>query len=287
MEEVYKMKRGTPNHPKVGELAKALGITKANAVGLLEMLWHVTAQYAPAGDIGKFSDAAIATQVDPEHAHETLIDTLCTTQWIDRIESCRLYVHDWHEHCEDSVHMALARKTLYFANGARPSMSRMKIKERKPLERAYLELERTSHAQDTQKNAQDTHCQAKPSQAKPCHTTPSKPEGDSGGGGGGKEEAEIPKALLKYVAEEAAKDPDVKNPAAVARHRIKEGLGIPAKPDMKRVIMWCKDGAVRSINQKPIDRSQKFGMNSLGFHINDVLAVPSDKLTWEAIEVKP
>lgn len=166
------MKRGTPNHPKVMDLAGALGITRAHAVGLLEMMWHFTAQYTPAGDIGKYSDAAIAFHIGWENAPETLLNALCATRWLDQNASVRLYVHDWHEHADDSVHMALARKTLHFANGVRPSMSRVSKDDRKQLEELYLEKERTRNAQETHGNAQETHCLALPCLAKPIPAVP-------------------------------------------------------------------------------------------------------------------
>ena len=49
------MKRGTPDHPKVAKLASMIGLPIPWAlpytVGLLEMLWHFTAKFAPRGDI--------------------------------------------------------------------------------------------------------------------------------------------------------------------------------------------------------------------------------------------
>ena len=54
------MKRGTPDHPKTLELADRLGLERWGAVGLLECLWHFAAHYAKRGDVGRFSDEAIA-----------------------------------------------------------------------------------------------------------------------------------------------------------------------------------------------------------------------------------
>ena len=57
------VKRGTLEHPKLRALAKALEIPRPYAVGILESLWHLTARYAPQGDIGRFSDEEIARWV--------------------------------------------------------------------------------------------------------------------------------------------------------------------------------------------------------------------------------
>lgn len=54
------MKRGTPDHPKMKALARTLRIPLPYAVGAMEMIWHFTADYAPTGAIGRFSDDEIA-----------------------------------------------------------------------------------------------------------------------------------------------------------------------------------------------------------------------------------
>lgn len=93
------MKRGTPNHPKTLELAKILKIPRVYAVGILEQLFHFTAEYAPKGDIGKHSDSRIAAAFDrDERSGAKLIRALIEARWIDEHSSHRLVVHDWLEH---------------------------------------------------------------------------------------------------------------------------------------------------------------------------------------------
>jgi len=106
------VKRGTPNHPKLQQLAEALGINEAWAVGLLELLFHVTARYAPQGNIGKWSDTAIAAHLrwPKKERPEILIEALISTGWLDRDPDHRLLVHEWEEHADQSV-----RKTLKLA----------------------------------------------------------------------------------------------------------------------------------------------------------------------------
>jgi len=67
-ERWLEMLRGTPEHPKAIALQKALGLSKPNVVGLLELLWHFTAAYAPAGDVGRWPDEAIAGYCGHEDA---------------------------------------------------------------------------------------------------------------------------------------------------------------------------------------------------------------------------
>jgi hypothetical protein len=93
------VKRGTPNHPKTLELAKILKVPRVYAVGILEQLFHFTAEYAPKGDIGKHSDSRIAAAFDRDERSGTkLIRALIEARWIDVHPSHRLVVHDWLEH---------------------------------------------------------------------------------------------------------------------------------------------------------------------------------------------
>lgn len=107
------MKRGGPNHPKTYALAEALGIRRAHAVGILEMLFHFTAQYAPEGDIGKYSDKRIAAAVDWPGKPEKLMEALTTTGWVDTYTNTHSgvgrSVHGWSEHADRSVKQRLTR----------------------------------------------------------------------------------------------------------------------------------------------------------------------------------
>ena len=113
------MKRGAPDHPKMKAFARSLGIPIAYANGVLERLWHFAADYAPDGAIGKFNNADIAAECgftgDPDVLITTLEGQDC--RWLDRDGERGLIVHDWPDHCEDSVHCKLARSRKFFANG--------------------------------------------------------------------------------------------------------------------------------------------------------------------------
>jgi len=110
------MKRGTPRHRKMHALAAALKLPLHSAVGIMEMLWHYTAQNTPEGDIGSVPDREIASAVDwpsPRKA-EVLVSALVETGWLDRNETYRLIVHDWPEHCEQAVRKWLDRNRKKF-----------------------------------------------------------------------------------------------------------------------------------------------------------------------------
>ena len=109
------MKRGTPDHPKMEALATALGVDLAKAVGTLELLWHFTAKFAPQGDVGKWSDEAIAKAAhwcanDGEPCK--LVRALVETRWLDECKERRLIVHDWGDHADDATKKQLKRKEL-------------------------------------------------------------------------------------------------------------------------------------------------------------------------------
>ena len=147
------MKRGTPDHPKIVDLATSLHLYEMDlpvepeiiVIGLLEKLWHVTAKNTPDGGIGKYSNAVIAKTIGwPIRKADQLINALIETHWIDGNESCRLYIHAWHEHCDDSVHTTLAKEIKFFANGEMPKLSRLNSAERIEIERKYKELQESA-----------------------------------------------------------------------------------------------------------------------------------------------
>jgi hypothetical protein len=109
------LKRGTPRHPKVAHLRELLRISLAEAVGRLELLWHFTAEFAPQGDIGRFSDERIEAALDWRRGKPgRLLAALIECRWIDRHPECRLCVHDWQDHADQAVRKRLARGRLSF-----------------------------------------------------------------------------------------------------------------------------------------------------------------------------
>jgi hypothetical protein len=109
------MKRGTPRHPKLGDLMEALQIKeRALAVGYLELLWHFAAEFAPQGDIGKYSDSRIEAAMDWHGKRGRLVEALTTSRWLDVHDKCRLCVHDWADHADESVRKRLQRANVNF-----------------------------------------------------------------------------------------------------------------------------------------------------------------------------
>jgi len=109
------MKRGTPEHPKTRALVAILHIPIYSAVGILELLWHFTADYAPRGDVGRFSDEAIARAVGWHGSASRLVDALHHAGYLDPDPEYRWVIHDWHMHADRAVLQKLERKRLTFA----------------------------------------------------------------------------------------------------------------------------------------------------------------------------
>jgi len=116
------LKQGTPDNPKMGSLARALGELKPTAGGILEFLWHFAARYAHNGELTKFEAEQIAEAIYwPQERAAELIEALIRTRWLDRVGD-RLLIHDWPENCVDSVHKYLAYHHLWFADGTAPRL---------------------------------------------------------------------------------------------------------------------------------------------------------------------
>lgn len=111
------MKRSALAHTKLRRLVRALGVPTYAAVGILEMLWHLTAREAPQGNIGKLEDADIADAVGWLDCPDRLISSLIEAGWLDESREHRLLVHDWHEHADDAVKKNLQRAKLPFLTG--------------------------------------------------------------------------------------------------------------------------------------------------------------------------
>ena len=92
-----------------------MGIPRYAAVGLLEMLWHFTAEFALDGGIGKHDDATICEALHWNDDSTILIDALVDAKWLDRCKCHRLRVHDWPNHADQTVQRVLAKRKQAFA----------------------------------------------------------------------------------------------------------------------------------------------------------------------------
>lgn len=108
------MKVGTSRSPKLHHLAKILGITRRDALGLLSMLWEWTWEQAPRGDVGRWPDESIALACEWAGDPAELVAALVESGWLDRCEKTRLLIHDYADHAPEFVKKRLSR------NGQKP-----------------------------------------------------------------------------------------------------------------------------------------------------------------------
>jgi hypothetical protein len=108
------MKSGTDDHPKTHDLASKLKINIAWCCGILECLWAFTGDYCPAGDVGKYSDTAIARACHWTRDPHEFVVALTEAGWLDENQVHRLVVHDWHTHCPDYVKKKVKRAGSVF-----------------------------------------------------------------------------------------------------------------------------------------------------------------------------
>jgi len=84
-------------------------------VGLLELLWHATAEFAPQGDIGRFDDRGIAKLIGWRGNPGRLVAALVEARWLDPDPTHRLLIHDWPAHAPAYVKKRLERADMpYF-----------------------------------------------------------------------------------------------------------------------------------------------------------------------------
>ena len=103
------MKHTAINHPKTRRLKRLLKLSQWEAIGLLECLWQLTAEYAFDGRIGRLSNAEIADWMEYDGDADELVNALVAANWLDTDEEHRLVVHQWLEHCPDYVRKRILR----------------------------------------------------------------------------------------------------------------------------------------------------------------------------------
>ena len=129
--------RGVLTHRKTRRLARLLDISQSFALGVLEALWHVTAEHQLDGGIGRMSDRDIADEMFYDDDPARLVRALVDSQWLDELAGCRLYVHDWHEHADEQVQGRMLRWTRLFADGTPPKVRKLATKARESAVERY------------------------------------------------------------------------------------------------------------------------------------------------------
>jgi hypothetical protein len=91
-------------------LAKELQMMPCQALGILEALWHTVAELAPAGNIGRLPNQAIAMEMFYEGDADALIAALITSRHLEEHPEHRLIVHDWFQHSDHNTKRKVERR---------------------------------------------------------------------------------------------------------------------------------------------------------------------------------
>jgi hypothetical protein len=129
-------RRDAMENPKIGRLARLLGMDWVTAWGLATALWQWSTKYAPTGLVTTQTVEDFCDRIRFGGDPDDLSAAFAGAGLFDDHAKGWL-IHDWPEHCEDSVHMALARKGAYFADGTKPKMNRLSVKEKEEAEALY------------------------------------------------------------------------------------------------------------------------------------------------------
>lgn len=114
------MKLDALDHPKTLDFAARLNCSRPTAIGYLELLWAFTGKQAPAGNIGKFPDGAIARACDFMGEPQSFLQCLLQSGFIDLHPVHRYVVHDWQEHCPRWVAAKLGKLGAQFVGNGPP-----------------------------------------------------------------------------------------------------------------------------------------------------------------------
>lgn len=159
------MKRETLRHPKTLDLSARLSVERPTVLGYLTLLWDFTAEFAPAGNIGKFPDGAIARACEFDGDATLFVDSLVASGWLDRDAGHRLLIHDWAHHCERWVKAKLEKLKIPFAEPSTTAITNVEIATHSSAEATTEKTtERTTEATVEPSPPRD---QSKPIQTKP------------------------------------------------------------------------------------------------------------------------
>lgn len=111
-------KRGTLTHRRTRRLAAALRIPLPYALGLMEALWHVTADHAPAGDVGRMSDEDLCDELYWDQDPGELVAAFLRSGVLEAHPDHRLVVHGWSEHADNALRHKLHRARTTFWDGS-------------------------------------------------------------------------------------------------------------------------------------------------------------------------
>ena len=114
------MKLNTIQNPKFQRLQQMISQDVPRTVGYLEIFWHFAYLHAPAGNVGKWSDAEIEAACHWTGESGELVGALAACGFVDRCSKNRLVIHDWDSHAPEFIQKRVKRKSMEFAEVDQP-----------------------------------------------------------------------------------------------------------------------------------------------------------------------
>jgi hypothetical protein len=96
------------DHPKTLMVCEELILDRYQVIGHLHLLWYWCIDYAPSGDISKFSDYQIERAAEWPGNRGKLVNALIKAGFIDRDEKSTK-IHDWMDFCGPLMERRLLR----------------------------------------------------------------------------------------------------------------------------------------------------------------------------------
>lgn len=104
------MKTGTLGHVKTRRLKRLLGCPLYQAAGVLECIWHLAAECADEGNVGKYSNEELADYLEWDGDANKLVDSLVAAGFLDIDDQHRLVVHDWADHAPQYIRERIKKR---------------------------------------------------------------------------------------------------------------------------------------------------------------------------------
>lgn len=95
----FRVEADMPDHPKVRRLARVLGISRREAVGLVTMLWCQVCRFAPDGALVDYSADDVEDLAGWDGEQGALVEALRRAELVDETDE-GLVVHGWMERAE-------------------------------------------------------------------------------------------------------------------------------------------------------------------------------------------
>lgn len=138
-------------HPSLVRLSRVLKVRRAEAIGLVELLYHATTLHHPDGGIGRLDhlDIAIACDWQGEDHDEFVAGLLNAGILVEVGGEAKYVVAEWStRHAAEYVHRKLANGVQRFADGSDPNVGKLTTPQKNRLFDKWLKKYGEPHVAD-------------------------------------------------------------------------------------------------------------------------------------------